>query len=1052
MPPDTVYETRYSRRERESSPSDDDYKRTTVRRYKVAPGRVERLDREVDVIEESRGRYGGRSQADLLEVDRVYVPERPRSAFETSSPRDRDDRYSRFEYRKDDHGTLIEREKYVERDDSPRRSRTLVLEHRHDDDDHHHHHHHHDKDSRTRVVYESSKDVERDVYSPRSPRDWERRAYWDEKDTDVRIEKRSDGTEVIIKRRVEERDDDNVERWRKETEYYEPAVPPIVNLIHQRPEQKIILQEAPPPAPLVIREQPRDRELVIARGSRDDDYYYRKENREVGPYYTETREEEIKVEHFDDDRHHHHHHRHHHRHHHSDGESDDAYYYKKKTVIRDRSRSSSGSPHRKRHIAEGALAGAGLSAILASRRNGDGELPQNRGRKVIAGAALGALGTEVVRRAHSAYEERYGDEEEEERERDKPHSRLKTGLGIAAVALAAAGAAKYYQSNKVEKEEMRRGRPRNRSSDDESSRSRSRKRSKSRASSVAKVAAGTAAAAALAQHYRHKRSKSRDGKSKSRSRSRIRTGAEIAGAALIGAGAKKLYDKRKDKKNRARSHSTDSRSVSNASDYERDDRYRRGSRSRSVSRSGPRHPADSSTADPELGMVSYGGAPLYSPQYPEYGAGAAAAGYESAAEESRRSRRRKKHRDTSRGASDYSADSEADSDGGKKKERKRSKSRLRDVAAGVAAAGAAAIGIKKYNDKRDKDKEKEREEKDREADRRDRERERVRSRDRDRSRDKDRDSLRSRDRERRPAGYEDETSTIGGYDDYNRPPSPPHASGGYYNPPPPSQSNGFTHHSNSANTNLPNSVPPYPGYVPPYPPSNPNDPANVSNPGDDVLNEDGVTRPSLALVTTNHPPAQEVEPQTAKSVTFIPLSPRSKKTLKRHREEKEASEGEGYFDLDREDDDVEELPERFNEDGTPLGGGSIGRSDRVRSRQGEFMGPGVVGQWGISGTDQEAVDRIVRNVTGVLEGRGSWLGVLGDILSGGLLKGLGEEQEEGSEKERVPRRRERGGDRKRRRSMGEHDRDDVDDGYFYDDDRKRRGTTKGGRRREWDDV
>lgn len=553
---------------RDSSPSDDEYKRTTVRRYKVTPERsvVERIERDVDVIEVDRrsNRYAG--HADLLDVEpRGYNPERPRSAFEPSV-RDRDERYSRVdrvEYRGDDgyRGALVERERVVERDDD------FYIER--------------DKGGgRSRLVYESSKEVDRsDSFSPRSPRDWERRHYWDDKDTEVRVERkverRDDGAEVRIERRVEERRDDSVERWRKETNYYEPAPSaPIVNVV---------------PMPMVIREKDETREIITTRPHHhhDDDYYYRRE-RDL-PYI--KREEEVVIEHFDERPHRHHHHRHHHHSHshshrrHSDGESEDEYY--KKTVIR-RDRSSSGSPHRKRHIAEGALAGAGLSAILASRRSGNGELPEHRGRKVIAGAALGALGTEVVRRAHSAYEERYGDDDREyEKEKDKPHSRIKTGLGIAAVALAAAGAAKYYQSNKIEKEEMSRGRARRRYSDasSASSRSTSRKRSKNRASSLAKAAAGTAAVAGIVQHYRN-RSKSRDGKS--RSRSRLRTGAEIVAAGLAGAGAKKLYDKHKDKKERERSASAHSRGYSSADeDDDRSDReYRRRSGSRSVARNG----------------------------------------------------------------------------------------------------------------------------------------------------------------------------------------------------------------------------------------------------------------------------------------------------------------------------------------------------------------------------------------------------------------------------------------------------------------------------------
>jgi len=568
--PEVYRETRYTRerdRSRSSSSSSDEggYKKTTVRRYKVTPSRSERIEREIDVIDEDRrSRHGGRSQVDVIDVDRrvdrIYVPERPRSTvdFERERERDRDERYSRVEYRD-------ERPRVIERDDSD------------------YYRFEADRD-RGRFVFEKSKEIERydrrDTHSPHSPHgDWERRSYWDpEKEAEVTIQRRverRDNGEVVIERRVEERGDGHeheVERWRKETEYYEPApAPPAPIVIRQKaPEQRIIVQEAAPPAPLIIREQPEiHREVIVARRP------------EVNVY--ERHEEEIVTEeHFDDHRphshshsHSHSHHRRHHRHR-DEAESDDEHYYRKTSTRRD----SSGSPHRKRHIAEGALAGAGISALLASQRSRDGEFKDNRGRKVVAGAALGALGTEVVRRAHSAYQEHYGDEDEHRsrsRSGDRTHSRIKTGLGIAAVALAAAGAAKYIQTNKVEKEELSRGRSRRRYSDSEYSRSPSRKRSKSRAGSVAKAAAGTAAVAGLVQHFRN-RSKSRDGKS--RSRSRLRTGAEIVGAGLVGAGAKKLYDRRQDKKERERE-------LSDEEAYERDARdYRRRSRSRSLSRFG----------------------------------------------------------------------------------------------------------------------------------------------------------------------------------------------------------------------------------------------------------------------------------------------------------------------------------------------------------------------------------------------------------------------------------------------------------------------------------
>ncbi|KAK4121333.1 hypothetical protein N657DRAFT_682980 [Parathielavia appendiculata] len=1212
--PEVYRESRYVR-ERDASPSSDEgYKRTTVRRYKVTPDRVERVEREVDIVEEERrSRYAPirRSSRDEI-IDRLYIPERPRSAYDPSphsatyverqvierererEPRDEHyTRVDRVEYRGDGpRGAVVERERVIERDDRDlpyptERTRTVVerevVERDRDDD----YHRSSDRD-RGRVVYESTKEVERvdrnDVYSPR---DWERRSYWDdEKETEVRVEKRvehRDGGEVRVERRVEERRDDGypsgtaeVERWRKETEYYEPAPPPPAPIvIRQRaPEQKIIVQEAPP-ATVVIREQAQEpREITVARrGSRDGEYYYHRESREIGPYRGELREEEVAVARYDDDhRHRHHHHHHHRRHHHhggySDAESDDGYYLKRTVTRRERSESS--SPHRKRHLAEGALAGAGIGALLASKRDGQGEFKQHRGRKVLAGAALGALGTEVARRAHSAYQERFEDERERERSRSRsrpPHSRLKTGLGIAAVALAAAGAAKYYQSNKIEKEEATRGRALHRDSD--SDRSPSRKRSKSRASSLAKAGLGTAAVAGLVQHYRHK-SKTRNGKS--RSRSRVRTGAEILAAGLAGAGAKKLYDRHKEKKEGEHERELD-RQVSDDDYYDRDARdYNRRSRSRSLTRSGPTYPdGDPSVADPELGMVEYGAHPL--PVYPEYGhdtGRGAAAGYDSAAEDRSR-RRRRRHR--SRGDDDYSADSEAETDRDKKTAKKRSGSRLRDLAAGAAAAGAAAIGIKKYNDKKDKGKEKERDEK---------ERERDRARDRERERETEREKGRERDRRR----YGDDVPADD-YDNYGRrAPSPLHASGGYYNPPPaapPGSTNGFTQHPNVPIDNLNQHYAPYPPdtaytpYSPPMPGPPPNSatttgavPPPTDRPGPEHVSEascvgrstpepgaavrsvdkDGII-PSVAYAPPHPrppPPAAsesvpEDAPRTPKSVVFIPLSPKSSATLRRHHEEHASksetedipseSDDDGDEDRDKglsadkepgstssrrrrrksdpssdralappvlrsrdnrdtassfseppETDDeevIEMLPDRFDAQGRPLDDGSEPSSSYSsrgwHSRRGDFEyrsprgstdkgGLNMRGEWGVAGTDAEVVERVVQRVTGVLEGRGSWWGLIGGILSGSLLHsgsatadeggGGGEGQGTRRISDRLVRDQktsrddndEDWGRRRRRREEGssrhadDRRRDDYDDDR-YDEERKRRRRRRG---------
>ncbi|KAL2134095.1 hypothetical protein VTI74DRAFT_982 [Chaetomium olivicolor] len=1211
--PEVYRESRYMReRERDTSPSDDEgYKRTTVRRYKVTPDRVERIERverEVDVVEEERrSRYAPvrRSSRDEVvevdrRVDRLYMPERPRSAFDPSphsatyverqlvEREPRDEHYSRVdrvEYRGDGpRGTVVERERerVVERDDPypPERTRTVVereIVERGDDD------YRRDDRDRGRVVYETTKEVERvDRNDAYSPREWERRSYWDDdKETEVRVERRFERRDshgdLRVERRVEERRDDNyaageVERWRKETEYYEPAPPPPAPIvIRQRaPEQKIIVQEAPP-ATVVIREQAPDaRDVTIARrGSRDGEYYYHRESREVGPYRGERREEEFALARYEDERrprhHHHHRHRRHHREGYSEGESDDDYYVRR-TIIR-RERSESSSPHRKRHLAEGALAGAGISAILASRRDSNGEFKHHRGRKVLAGAALGALGTEVARRAHSAYQERFGSDDERERSRSRsrsrsrpPHSRLKTGLGIAAVALAAAGAAKYYQSSKIEKEEMTRGRALHRDSDSE--RSVSRTRSKSRASSLAKAGLGTAAVAGLVQHYRHK-SKSRDGKS--RSRSRLRTGAEILAAGLAGAGAKKLYDKHKDKKEAE--HDRD-RDLSDDEYYDRDARdYNRRSRSRSLTRSGPTYPdGDSSVADPELGMVEYGAHPLYAdPPYPVYGdeTGRAAEGYESAAEG--RSRRRRRGDARGRSDDDYSADSEAETDHEKKAGKKRSRSRLRDLAAGAAAAGAAAIGIKKFNEKRDKAKDK---------DERDRERDREGDKDMDSERERKRERERAKGKERDRRRYGDDSADE--FDTYGRRgPSPPHASGGFYNPPPRAHTapaaatNGFTQHPNVATTNLneqyapyvpptapypPQTAPypppaaPYPQTTAPYPqatpypqtdhnytpqmppgpppnseaatggvppPPNPTGPEHVSEdsrvgrstpePEAAVRSVDGgkkdrVIAPIPQVPSNPASSAPELStPHTTKSVTFIPLSPKSSATLRRHHEQQatksENDDNNSDSDIslirigedkprhrrssdpssdrpliatrrsdksasskDDDDDDeevIELLPDRFDAQGRPLDGSSTTPArGRLHSRCGDFeyrspRGPGglnVRGEWGVAGTDAEMVERIVRNVTGVLEGRGSWMGLIGGILSGSLLQGTGGGEERGRIEQRErDRDRERARDREsRERHRGREDNDDVDRR------RRRKGEDKDEvRRRSW---
>lgn len=665
--------------------SDGDYSHTTVRRYKIKPGHDNRYE-NIEVEDDHRSRFSARARDDVLEFERR--PERPRSAF--APP---DDRRAAF-YERD-----INRE-FAYGD--PDRGRITVYEGKDSDQD----------DKRSRHTHHED--------------------------------------EIRVERRYEDRYEDSlghdVDRYRKETEYYtraSPPPPPVI--IRQRHEpQQIILQEAPPPPPVIIpRQEPgvlvvrdkehhhhhheharRDRERDRDRG--EEEYYYRHEKREVGSWRGDPdRDHALAMAHFD---------RHRHRNgHHSD---DDDYWVHSRKVIR---RERSESPHHKRHLAAGALAGAGITALMTSRKDNYGELQENRGRKVIAGTALGALGTEALRRAHSAYGERYRDRSES----PDHHSKLKTGLGIAAVALAAAGAAKYYQANKVEKEELRRGRSRKRShsrrshrsvhSSSYSSRSPSPIRSRSRRrslSKIAKAALGTAATAGLVKHFRDK-SKTRSGsRGKSRSRSRLRTAAKIGGAAAAAGVASKMWKNHKDKderRSRERDLSEDDRAYSRRGSPRDRNISRNGSRSRSRSRSLARS-SHLDSADPELGLVEYGRDPL--------GSDAPTHGYESEAEERRRRRRKRRER----GAMSDDEDTGT--------ERKRSKSRLRDMAAAGVASGAAAFGIKDYKDRKDAEK---RERRSRERRERDRTRERSidRSPDRSRARSRGPSQDRSRNRSRR---------------------------------------------------------------------------------------------------------------------------------------------------------------------------------------------------------------------------------------------------------------------------------------------------------------
>ncbi|PBP19994.1 hypothetical protein BUE80_DR009189 [Diplocarpon rosae] len=836
--PEVTRVTRSYREGRDGYDSDDgsvisrsragDSSYRSVQRYRVTPSRSEEI--EID----RRSTRLDAPRVERIEIDRrerFVEPERPRSSVDIR-PR----------------STVVER--YIEREPlyEPERE--------------------HEKERTRTVVYERDRrEPERSSWDRGPARPWE--AERDVRETDlVRVEKRT----------AERRDEPyELERYQRETEYYDrPEPPPQPIIIRQRaPEpQQIIVQEAPAPPPIVLPAREEQVQIVreevtkeVAKPAEprrtEDEYYYRKDVREVGP--SRRNDEELAITKYDrrdvrprdsvSDRSY------------SEGEE---YVIKKKRIVRERSRS--GSVHHRRHLAEGALAGAGAAAILANHRKKTGEGGGHGKRNMVGGAALGAIGAEVLTRARSRYREYDRSRSRSRSSSRHSHRRIKTALGLAAAGLAAAAATKYVSNRKADREEYGRGRSRTRSVsrrrgsgydydsyDDERARSRSRSKHanpKHRAASIAKAGAATAAVAGVVEHFRNK-SRKRGG---SRSKSRIRTGAEIAGAGLAGAAVAGLYENRKAK---------DDREV----ETEDDRRSRRRSRSRARSIG----TYSELGVDPELGMVQYGTEPVYSHQQTatyQRGYGDPAAAYGAT-----RSRSRRRHSSSSRS-------------------RRRSRSRSRSVAKVAAGTAAAAIGINKYKKRKDK-KETERE----------RERRRY-------------------EEEAPPGNYYARDYQ----DDYS--PSPPHASGGSYYPqsnafPPPPPQPGFTQYTTTSTTHVNHDG------IPPYNPANydhdapysghhgdtghygdnvsanynshdhhhpaaagtvamPYFPAPPVAPFDDQLTRDpfadaGGLNPPYSPVsasplstpprTRNPSPFRPSNPNASKSVVFAPLSPESSRRL-----------------------------------------------------------------------------------------------------------------------------------------------------------------------------
>ena len=377
-----------------------------------------------------------------------------------------------------------------------------------------------------------------------------------------------------------------------------------------------------------------------------------------------------------------------------DYSSDDSMVYVRKEV-RETSRDRSESPHHRRHVAEGALAGIGVAELLRqhSKKKGKEQSgPLARVGKDVGGGVLGIIAAEGLSRARSRMRSksrgRGRDDSRDSgksrrRSRSESHSRLKTlgtvGLGAAALAVAAAVARNRNKSpERRSRSRVRRG------SDSGSEVSANDARNPSHRNK--RMAEAGLAGAAVAGLIERARSKSRKGDGKERSRSRVRTALPIAAAGLGSAAIAGLYEKNRAKREEA---------VATAN-------RERKSRSRSRSRARSTMYSDTSRGnnmnDPS--MIEYGNDPVYGaiPQQGYYGQPApdnyydnavvpaeAAATYGAARGE--RSRSRSRSRDRRRSVSSGSSDGQ----GRRRRHRKhRSRSQSRDLAtAGVAAAGGA---------------------------------------------------------------------------------------------------------------------------------------------------------------------------------------------------------------------------------------------------------------------------------------------------------------------------------------------------------------------------
>ncbi|OQE42121.1 hypothetical protein PENCOP_c004G06414 [Penicillium coprophilum] len=535
--------------------------------------------------------------------------------------------------------------------------------------------------------------------------------------------------EVVIRRKTDREEPVTVSRYEREVEY-EPSryerdyyereyLHPYTNRLHSRSMDSLERMEQSPTAIITTQRQsvlirearttytsPRESEYsVVRRSEADEDPYYYHRHRRVRDYDESRSRRELSP---DDsvsqtsrrrrgDRE-------------QDYSSDDSMVY-----IRKETRDYEDHPNHRRHLAEGALVGAGAAELLRSRSKKDGgDVSHGASRigKTVGAGALGAVAVNAASRARDYYHRsksrhrshsfeddrssyrhsrhgrsRYSRSRSRSRSRSHSHSRtkqlLELGAGAVAVAGVAAGIAALHKSKAGDRKSRSRTRSRSRAL----SRGRSEKDADHGERSISErrkhMAGAGLAGAAVAGLVEKARSHSRSRKGeRSRSRSRLRQALPIVGAGLATAAATGLYEKKKSDK--------DEKDGSSRG------RHRSRSRSRAPSQSYPDPTRDSA------GLIEYGNDPVAGSIPSEHYYGQRGAPYD--AQEVYGPRRHTRSRSRSRAR--YSSSSGSDRES--RRRSKKHRSRSRDLAG--AALGATGLGYAahKYNERR-KSKERERE-------------------------------------------------------------------------------------------------------------------------------------------------------------------------------------------------------------------------------------------------------------------------------------------------------------------------------------------------------